>query len=127
MAKDPRLLAIWAQSGTPVIVRRTEKGQQHRLRIPFSENNYSWLRDGRPRKPIWDQSRKRWEIPKAWFNDFVQRALKRWGKLYVIQPYRKQEICARACMEAQGHECQCSCMGVNHGSGMDGSWFEVRS
>ena len=45
--------------------------------------------------------------------------------VYIIQPYREQEICARACQEAQGHECQCSCMGANHGIGNDGSWFEV--
>ncbi|MEP1497973.1 MAG: hypothetical protein ABJK50_20985, partial [Pseudophaeobacter sp.] len=43
----------------------------------------------------------------------------------IIQPYREQEICARACQEALGHECQCSCMGANHGAGNDGSWFEV--
>ena len=42
-----------------------------------------------------------------------------------LQPYREQEVCARACQEAQGHECQCSCMGANHGIGNDGSWFEV--
>ncbi|WP_354134437.1 hypothetical protein [Bradyrhizobium sp. S3.9.1] len=47
------------------------------------------------------------------------------SKVYIIQPYREQEICARACQEAQGHECQCSCMGANHGVGNDGSWFEV--
>jgi hypothetical protein len=66
-----------------------------------------------------------WELPKSWFNDFVDRALKRYGKVYIIQPYREQEICARACQEALGHECQCSCMGANHGIGNDGSWFEV--
>ena len=66
-----------------------------------------------------------WELPKSWFNDFVDRALQRYGKVYIIQPYREQEICARACQEALGHECQCSCMGANHGVGNDGSWFEV--
>ena len=64
-------------------------------------------------------------LPKSWFNDFVDRALRRYGKVYIIQPYREQEICAQACQEAQGHECQCSCMGANHGIGNDGNWFEV--
>jgi hypothetical protein len=64
-------------------------------------------------------------LPKSWFNDLVDRALRLYGKVYIIQPYREQEICARACQEAQGHECQCSCMGANHGIGNDGSWFEV--
>lgn len=41
-----------------------------------------------------------WELPQGWFNDFVERALVRYGKVYIIQPYREQEICARACQEA---------------------------
>ncbi len=69
--------------------------------------------------------KKYWEVPAAWFNDFVDRALERYSELYVIQPYREQEKCASACLNATGHECQCSCMGANHGAGNDGSWFEV--
>jgi hypothetical protein len=30
-----------------------------------------------------------------------------------------------ACLGAEKHECQCSCMGANHGAGNDGSWFEI--
>jgi hypothetical protein len=66
-----------------------------------------------------------WEIPKAWFNNFVNSALERYGKVYVIQPYNEQEKCAPACMNAGGHICECSCMGEHHGLGNDGSWFEV--
>lgn len=29
-----------------------------------------------------------WELPKSWFNDLVDRALQRYGKVYIIQPYR---------------------------------------
>jgi hypothetical protein len=84
------------------------------------------LQNGRRTAPEWIGGTKAyWELPKFWFNDFVDRALLRYGKVYIIQPYREQEICARACQEARGHECQCSCMGANHGAGHDGSWFEV--
>jgi hypothetical protein len=122
---DEKLRIIWNQQRIPVVIRRGGKGQLPRVRLPFADNNRTWLRDGRQRSPTWIARDKYWEIPISWFNDFVQRALKKYGKLYVIQPYREQEKCAPACMNATGHECQCSCMGANHGAGNDGSWFEV--
>ncbi|QLC26963.1 hypothetical protein HFP57_12385 [Parasphingopyxis algicola] len=120
-----RLKAVWNQENIPVILRRGLKGQRLRLRLPYAKSNYSWLRNERRTKPDWKPSERYWEIPKAWFNDFVDRALECYGRVYVIQPYREQEICAPACMNATGHECQCSCMGANHGVGNNGSWFEV--
>jgi hypothetical protein len=75
--------------------------------------------------PKWFLEGKYWEIPITGFNKFVDRSLDRYGKVYIIQPYREQEKCAPACLNAQGHECECSCMGQNHGAGNDGSWFKV--
>ncbi|WP_309142130.1 hypothetical protein [Bradyrhizobium diazoefficiens] len=96
------------------------------MRLPFADGNRQWLQNGRRTEPEWiGGDHAYWELPKAWFNDGVDRALLRYGKVYIIQPYREQEICALACQEALGHECQCSCMGANHGIGNDGSWFEV--
>jgi len=120
-----RIKKIWNQRTIPVIIRRMGAGQFHRVRIPYSQLNRDWLKNSRRNQPNWLAGKRCWEIPKAWFNDFVERALKRYGKLYIIQPYRQQEVCAPACMNARGHECQCSCMGANHGMGNDGSWFEV--
>lgn len=116
---------VWNQTNVPVIIRRAKAGQKHRLRLPFSETNRDWLRNNRRDRPVWLTDGKYWEIPKAWFNDFVERSLKRYGQVWIIQPYRESEKCAPACMNARGHECQCSCMGENHGAGNDGSWFEV--
>jgi hypothetical protein len=77
-------------------------------------------------RPRWIKDGKYWEVPNSWFNDLVNGALDRWGKVYIIQPYREQEKCAPACMNALGHECQCSCMGQNHGAGgSDSGWFVV--
>jgi hypothetical protein len=56
----------------------------------------------------------------------VEQTLKKYKKLYIIQPYRVQEKCAPACWNAEKHECQCSCMGENHGMGNpSGKWFVV--
>lgn len=119
------LLKVWNQQSIPVIIRRNRRAQKHRLRLPYSVSNREWLRNDRRAHPAWFSNKKYWEIPKTWFNDFVDRALKKFGKVYIIQPFREQENCAPACLNARGHECQCSCMGANHGAGNDGSWFEV--
>ncbi len=123
---DPdRLKGVWNQKCIPVVVRTGRKGEKLRVRIPFVKDNRSWLQNEQRLSPEWNKEKKHWEIPKAWFNAFVDRALARYGAVYVIQPYREQEICASACWNALGHECQCSCMGANHGSKSVGGWFEV--
>lgn len=116
---------IWNQTTIPVVLRRSGKGERLRVRLPYSTGNRAWLRNGKRANLQWVADGRYWELPKAWFNDFVDRALAKYGKLYIIQPYREQEKCAAACLNAQGYECQCSCMGANHGAGNDGSWFEV--
>jgi hypothetical protein len=122
---DARLLTVWNQVSIPVILRRGGKGQCLRVRLPYAENNRQWLRDDKRTSPTWVHTGRYWETPKAWFNDLVVRSLARYKNLYIIQPFREQEKCAPACMNALGHECQCSCMGANHGAGNDGSWYEV--
>jgi hypothetical protein len=125
LKSDARLIAIWNQRTTPVLLRRGGKGEKIRVRLPYSDDNRAWLKNTRRHDPAWSKEHQCWEIPKSWFNDLVERALERYRAIYIIQPFREQEICAPACMNAKGHECQCSCMGANHGQGGDGSWFEV--
>ena len=127
--EENRLAAAWRQREVPIILRRTGEGEKLRVRLPGplerELDHDRWLRNGRRSYPRWKGNGAYWEIPKAWFNDFVDRALDKFGSVYIVQPYRETEVCARACREAQGHECECSCMGAGHGAGMDDSWFEV--
>jgi len=122
---EAQIEQAWNQKSLPIILRRGGIGERLRMRLPYSPDNRGWLGSIGKTSPEWISNEKFWEIPKSWFNDFVDQALLRYGKLYVVQPYREQEKCAPACMNAVGHECQCSCMGANHGTGNDGSWFEV--
>ena len=116
---------VWRQKVLPVVYRGSGS-KPLLLRLPYSKDNYAWLRNDNQRKPKWIPKYTCWHIPKSWFNDIVDRALIRFDKIYVIQPYREQEKCAPACWKAKGHECQCSCMGANHGSqNPAGSWFIV--
>lgn len=122
---EENIRQVWNQKTIPIVLRRNRKGEKIRIRLPFDQSNREWLQNGRRVSPAWIHDGQYWETPKAWFNDFVNRALEKFGKLYVVQPYNEQEKCAPACMSATGHECECSCMGANHGAGNDGSWFEV--
>ena len=123
--KRQEIKRVWSQRVIPVVYRSVAK-KTLLLRIPYAPDNMAWLRNGKQRKPIWDKEYTCWHLPKAWFNDTVNRCLHRFGKVYVIQPYRAQEKCAPACWNAKGHICSCSCMGEHHGtSNPDGSWFVV--
>ncbi len=121
---------IWRQTEIPVIYRPPDRGKVL-LKLPYTKRPYSrshqeWIRAGNQRKPEWLPRYKCWKVPRTWFNRLVESTLKGYKRLYIIQPYREQEVCAAACWNAKGHECQCSCMGANHGGGYPGgNWFEV--
>jgi hypothetical protein len=121
MNEIDRIERVWRQNRIPVIYR--EGAGRLLLRLPYSDDNRDWLRSSKQRKPQWNSENKYWEILMAWFNDVVNRALHRWKVIYVIQPYRDQEKCAPACWHAVGHECQCSCVGANHGSQTAEAWL----
>jgi hypothetical protein len=122
---DRKIEQIWNQKDIPVIHRRTGSRQKHRVRLPFAEDNRIWVNQAGKSEASWSRTDKCWLTPKSWFDSLVERSLDRYGRIYIVQPYNQMEKCAPACMNATGFECQCSCMGANHGAGNDGSWFEV--
>ncbi len=122
---DPKLRAIWKQKKTPVVYRQVGSKPLF-LALPYSKDNRDWLRGDHRNHPQWNSAFKCWEIPKAWFEDVARRSLSRFGSVYVIQPFRIQQKCAPACWNATGIDCECSCMGANHGSGDPiGKWHVV--
>ena len=124
-----QLRQIWSQEAVPVLYRRGP-GNLLLARLPYDVTNRAWLQASGRKNPVWDAKARRWELPQAWFNNLVGRCLDKYGRVYIIQPYREQEKCAPACWAAQGEECQCSCMGVNHGAsspGVVGKSYRMRS
>lgn len=116
---------IWSNGAVPVVLRRGGS-QPIRLRLRFAKDNRSWLKkDARKKEPYWEKNGKYWELPASRFDEIVSMLLVRFGRVYIIQPYREKEVCAPACMNATGFECRCSCLGVNHGIGISHGWFEV--
>jgi hypothetical protein len=120
-----KLKKIWNQKDLPVIFR-PGGNEKLRVRTPYNENNRVWLKVGHRIDPEWNKEKKYWALPKSWFDDLVSKCLGKYNKVHIIQPYREQEKCAPACWHAVGHECNCSCMGKNHGSqGGNSSWLVV--
>jgi len=121
----PSAKIIWDNGKIPVVLRRGGS-QAIRLRVPYSPNNREWLKNGPgKRHPIWNKEKEYWELPASRFNELVKMILNRYGKVYIIQPYREKEVCSPSCINAEGFECQCSCLGANHGSGNHQGWYEV--
>jgi hypothetical protein len=126
-----RLRNIWNQQMTPVVLRRGG-GRRPRLRVPVNRTDADWIRSTRfwlqnvgGNPPTWNESKSYWEVATKRFNALIPLLFSKYPKVYIIQPFRQQEICASRCWNAQGHDCQCSCMGANHGQGKFGSWLEV--
>lgn len=125
LRNDSELWAIWMQKRIPVVFRRTIEPKLL-VRFPYAEDNFWMLRGERARKPMWNKWFKAWEVPLSWFDNMIQIALNKFGQCYVIQRYREMQKCASACWNAVGYDCECSCLGANHGSGQpDESWHEV--
>jgi hypothetical protein len=125
-----RVRDAWNQRSIPIILRRSQG--QLRLRVPVKSidglwigTTRAWLRSNRHHLPVWDYTSKHWEVPARWFNNLVEQLLKQYKLLYIIQPHREQEVCASQCWNAEGHDCQCSCLGENHGQGKMGHWLEI--
>lgn len=124
--RNPKLLEIWSQKKIPVLFKRQRPPLL--VRLPYANNhtNSDWIRNGRRANPSWSLRFKCWETPVSWFDDLIQRALEKFGRVYVIQLYKEQQKCAPACWNAEGFHCECSCMGANHGSGHPGgNWREI--
>lgn len=123
--RDDALRRIWRQTAVPVVFRR-ERPSPLLVKVPVASANREWLRDDRKNKPEWDDQYKAWQVPQAWFESIIRLCVRRYMSCYVIQLHREKQVCAPACWNAQGFDCECSCMGENHGTGHPaGRWYEI--
>lgn len=113
---------IWLQDQIPVIQR--PKTGKIRIKFPEGKIALGWLRQPGKHYPEWKKDH--FVVPASWLNYLITLCLNRDKKVYLIQPYNEKEVCAARCQNAKGNDCECSCMGANHGQGEDGgAWFEV--
>lgn len=123
--QDHRLREIWKQERTPVIFRQ-QRPSAVLVRLPYAQDNRVWLRGERRHRPRWEAQYKCWRTPVSWFNSLIEKCLRRFARVYVVQLHRELQKCAPACWNAEGFDCECSCMAANHGTGHpSGRWYEV--
>lgn len=121
----------WNQKERPVILRcRKSNGRNQKLRIRLPERgeHFTLLKGSNKfnHKPVYIASGKFWEVSYQRLNELVEVLAKFYGEVILMQPVKEKQVCARKCMEANGFECECSCLGANHGSeNMNSSWYEV--
>jgi|SRR3569833_536614 len=90
--------------------------------IPAVKGNLRWLRQSvRIRSPRLDGDR--WHLPRNCMIKLVTAGVDRFGHVVVWRDMSRLSQCNRACLEATGLECDCSCLGVHHGQDAIG-WFE---
>ena len=120
-----RLKAVWRQDKVPVLFRQSSGP----LLVKFERflGDRAWLRRQRGRIPRRDEKFRCWSTPRSWLDGLVDQFLNQYGQLYIIQPLKRQQKCAPACVNALGHECECACLGENHGSGHLGRSWRVIS
>jgi Recombination endonuclease VII len=64
----------------------------------------------------------RWYLPRSCLTRLVIAATDRFGWVVVSRDMSRLSRCNRACLEATGVDCDCSCMGEHHGQD-SGNWF----
>lgn len=90
--------------------------------IPARKGNRRWLKKTVGiRSPQLDDDR--WTLPRSCLVRLVTAAIDRYGFTVVWRDMSRLSLCTRACLEATGVECQCSCLGAHHGQD-SGGWFE---
>jgi hypothetical protein len=125
-ADDAGLRRLWAQRAVPVLFN--DKARRRLLvKLPYAPDNAAWLAlQGGRHYLEWLPRYTCWQVPLSWLNDLARRLVGRFGGCYLVQPYRQMEKCAPACWNAKGLDCECSCMGENHGGGAGGRpWYVV--
>jgi hypothetical protein len=123
---EQQLLAVWRQTKIPVLFRRD--GADLLVKLPFDLENQKWLWRGRASKPTWNVQWKCWGLPRSAFNELARRSIERFGEVYLIQPLNPDQECCAACQNAKGLDCECGCLGRNHGLASRGqAWFHIAS
>lgn len=93
-------------------------------KIPPKQGNRRWLhKTVSIRSPRLEEDR--WVLPRSCLARLVTAAVDRYGHVVVTRDMSRLSSCSQSCLDAVGLDCDCSCMGVSHGSRGSGNWFSA--
>ena len=95
--------------------------------LPYAEGTRAWLRKvcGPGTRPEFDRERKAWLVARPHFRKVVDALARRCGTVLVITDHTVRHACGSRCWNAEGDECECECLGDNHGGGLHLGWHQV--
>lgn len=110
----------------PCIYRPTGT-ERLRVSLPFDLRNRSWIHSviGDRARPTYSKQNRYWLIARDHFSKLVEALLDRYGRVDVLAEFTTTEVCDTRCQNARGTDCQCTCLGNNHGGGQWGGWFQI--
>lgn len=93
------------------------------IRMPYAKDNRTWLNKiaGRDAGVAFNKDTKTWTVKRTRFERMIEALAARWGMVEVTQFGSSQSKCVSACWNGNPDrvwECECSCAGSNHGSGV---------
>lgn len=108
--------------GPPALVWLPLNGQVI-AKIPPRKGNRGWLHKTLSiRSPQLEDDR--WHLPRNCLVKLVTGAVDRFGHAVLWRDVTSLSRCTSMCLDAQGMDCQCSCMGEHHGTNSN-LWFEL--
>lgn len=73
----------------------------------------------------WSKEERRWLMSRQHMMPVVNALLKEWGTVELYREYYETQRCDTRCQRAEGPDCECSCMGLSHGtSAPGGGWMK---
>jgi hypothetical protein len=100
--------------------------------LPFDDvsgGNRQWIKAvcGIKSRPEYDKATRSWTIARSHFSELLDALLREFGPVDVFEDHSEFEVCNVSCMTAQGDECECRCLGINHGVDSDDPYNSPRS
>ena len=112
---DCALPVVYAPKHSDLLLRLPGKKTEASL-----ESERKWLKRFNCPSAEWLKVENYWKLSRAWFYFITQRTLRRFNRIYVIQPKRLQIKCSPTCLNSLTDYSDCSCLGRNHGMGVIG-------
>ena len=112
--------------------QRLDRGLYARLPVthPINERanraaELEFLQQGQKAEPEWDREAGFWSLTRGALGTHLINAVERYGACWIVQTYNEKEVCAAACQNAKGDDCDCAYGGEHHRAGDDGSWHHI--
>jgi hypothetical protein len=102
-------------------------GGRIKVKMPYDKQNFFWFRRhlGSRVQPF-HVGAGVWAVARPHLRCLVDGLVTKFGHLHVVLDFRKSQQCDTRCRDAQGDDCECSCLGVNHqGAAWWRNWIEV--